>query len=160
MAEIDSRRWEQIRQIRERRQRLAAARAAQAAADWQQLQHLAQQQDAAVREQADARRRHGRARVVGASAADWRESYQWSGELQRRIDDGGRLALLSHAEAMQAQLSARAAQTGARRAAHERDRAQQAIERAEARAEAAAQQSEERLLEDLALQRWWRGDGR
>ena len=45
MAELDNKRWQQIRQIRERRQKLAAARASQAAADWRTRQGEAQRQD-------------------------------------------------------------------------------------------------------------------
>jgi len=162
MAELDNKRWQQIRQIRERRQKLAAARASQAAADWRTRQGEAQRQDDDVRAQAEARRRYGAARHAtgSVSAADWRDSHQWSGELQRRIDDGRRLALLAHAEAMQAQITARAAQAGARRAAQDHDRAQQAIERAQARAAAAAELAEEQQIEDLAPPRWWRGNGR
>ncbi|HEX5687934.1 MAG TPA: hypothetical protein VFY73_28285 [Ideonella sp.] len=160
MAELDDKRWQQIRQIRERRQRLAVARATQAAADWRTRQGEAQRQDAEVRQQADARLRHSAAqrqtRGATLSAADWRDGHAWSGELQRRIDDGRRLALLAHAEAMQAQMFARGAQAGARRAAQDHDRAQQMIERAQARAAAAAQQAEEQQLEDLAPLRWWR----
>jgi hypothetical protein len=160
MAELDDKRWQQIRQIRERRQRLAVARATQAAADWRTRQGEAQRQDAEVRQQADARLRHSAAqrqtRGATLSAADWRDGHAWSGELQRRIDDGRRLALLAHAEAMQAQMFARGAQAGARRAAQDHDRAQQMIERAQARAAAAAQQAEEQQLEDLAPMRWWR----
>ena len=161
MAELDDKRWQQIRQIRERRQRLAAARASQAAAAWRTRQGEAMRQDAEVQQQAAARQRHSAARrqPLGAalSAADWRDGHDWGGELQRRIDDSRRLALLAHAEAMQAQMFARGAQAGARRAAQEHDRAQQAIERAQARAVAAAEHAEEQQIEDLAPLRWWRG---
>lgn len=162
MNERDDKRWQQIRRIRERRQKLAAARAAQAASDWRMRQGEAQRQDAEVRQQTEARRRHGAARPVAGSslsAADWRDGHAWSGALQRRIDDSRRLALLAHAEAMQAQITARAAQAGARRAAQDHDRAQQAIERAQSLAAAAAEQAEEQQIEDLAPPRWWRQIG-
>jgi hypothetical protein len=155
---IDDRRWEQIRRIRERRQRLAAARAAQAAADWRQRVGEAMKQEAAVRVQAEARQQHAASRPTasGVSAADWRDRHQWLGELQRRLDDGRRLALLAHAEAMHAQAAARVAQTSARRAAQAHDRAQQAIERAQAAMHARAEATEEQQAEELAPQRWWR----
>ena len=154
---MDERRWEQIRRIRERRQQLAAARAAQAAANGRQQLGEAMKQDAAVRGQAEARQRHAAVRPTsgGVSAADWRDRQQWSGELLRRLDDGRRLALLAHAEALQAQSAARVAQAGARRAAQAHDRARLAIERAQAAVRARAEAREEEQAEELAPQRWW-----
>jgi hypothetical protein len=163
MSAPDDHRWAQIKALRERRQRLAAARATQAASEWGARQAAAQRQDAETAQQADVRQRHSQAqrqqRGAGVSAADWRQGDAWAGALQRRIDDSRRLALLAHAEAMQAQRAARTAQAGARRAAQDRDRAQQAIERAQASAQARATRAEEEQIEDLAPLRWWRGVG-
>lgn len=154
----EERRWQQIRRIRQRRRQLAAARASQTAAEWRHRQGEALRQETEVQQRAQARLRHAatrRQQAGGFSAAEGREGQAWSGELQRRIDDGRRLALLAHAEARQAQITARTAQAGARRAAQDHDRAQQAIDRARARAEAAAEHAEEQQIEDLAPLRWW-----
>jgi hypothetical protein len=154
---MDDHRWERIRRIREHRQQLAAARAAQAAAGWRQRREEALKQDAAVQRQAEARQRHAgeRPTASGVCAGEWHDRHRWSAELGRRLDDGRRLALLAHAEAMQAQRAARAAQAGARHAAQAHERAQEAIERLQAAARLRAEATEEQQAEDLAPQRWW-----